>query len=113
MKSFGTALGQDQRTGKRAVAGNLPAPSGVQNVLETAQNAEMDVRNVFLPHVKVAAIGSGYSKGAGNSLACLRMSCRRHSVQRHWGGDRRRSSTKEPDCTAAGEAGIRKSCFRR
>ena len=37
-------------------------PIGVQTFWKQIRMLKMDVRNVFLPHVKVAAIGSGTAK---------------------------------------------------
>ena len=68
----------------------------------------MDVRNVFLPMLKVDRNWFRYSKGTGTVWRVCGCHAPDILCSGTGGGNRRRSGTKEPDCTAAGKAGIRR-----
>ena len=100
--------GEYQRTGKRAVAGVYQPHRGT-DVLETAQNAENGCTQCISSSCKSCSHWFRYSKGTGTVWRVCGCHAADILCSGTGGGDRKRSSTKEPDCTAAGEAGIRRA----
>ncbi len=79
------------------------------DVLETAQNAENGCTQCISSSCKSCSHWFRYSKGTGTVWRVCGCHAADILCSGTGGGDRKRSSTKEPDCTAAGEAGIRRA----
>ena len=78
------------------------------DVLETDQNAENGCTQCISSPCKSCRNWFRYSKGTGTVWRVCGCHAPDILCSGTGGGNRRRSGTKEPDCTAAGKAGIRR-----